>query len=135
VTTGRTRVGAVPGRPTWSDLGWKARAWRAIHVGWAVAQLASLALIWTSAIRRRRSTLVDAAVAFVGLEGAALVVGRGNCPVGELQASWGDPVPCFELVLPPRAAKAAVPVLAVVGTVGIGLLAVRRPPPVAGETG
>ena len=98
-----------------------------VHVSWSLAQLASMALIWTSAIRRRRSPLVWAAAAFVGLEGAALVIGRGNCPVGELQASWGDPVPCFELVVPPTAAKAAIPVLAIGASAGVGLLAVRRP--------
>ena len=98
-----------------------------VHVGWSLAQLACLALIWSSAIRRRRGPLVWAAVAFVGLEGAALVIGRGNCPVGELQASWGDPVPSFELLLPPRAAKAAIPVLAAGALAGIGLLALRRP--------
>ena len=119
----------VAERPTWNQLGWKARTWRAVHVGWSVAQLASLALIWTSAIRRRRSAPAWAAVAFVALEGGALVVGRGNCPVGALQESWGDPVPCFELVLPPRAAKAAVPALTVIALAGIGLLALRGPRP------
>jgi hypothetical protein len=44
-----------------------------------------------------------------------------------MQAEWGDPVPFFELVLPHRAAKAAVPVLAAVSIVGIVGLALRRP--------
>jgi hypothetical protein len=43
-----------------------------------------------------------------------------------MQAEWGDPVPFFELVLPHRAAKAAVPVLAVVSLVGIVALAPSR---------
>jgi hypothetical protein len=63
----------------------------------------------------------------VCVEGAALIVGHGDCPVGPMQAEWGDPVPFFELVLPHRAAKAAVPVLAVVSVVGIAALALRRP--------
>jgi hypothetical protein len=41
-----------------------------------------------------------------------------------LQRRLGDPVPMFELVLPPRAAKAAVPVLAGVALAGC-LLALR----------
>jgi hypothetical protein len=61
------------------------------------------------------------------VEGAALIVGHGDCPVGPMQAEWGDPVPFFELALPPRAAKAAVPVLAVVSVAGIVALALRRP--------
>ena len=63
----------------------------------------------------------------MGVEGAALIVGHGDCPVGPMQAEWGDPVPFFELVLPRRAAKAAVPVLAVVSVAGIVALALRRP--------
>jgi hypothetical protein len=66
-------------------------------------------------------------VAFLLVEGGALVLGRGNCPVGPLQAEWGDPVPFFELVLRPGAAKAAVPVLAIVSVAGIAALVVRRP--------
>jgi hypothetical protein len=68
-----------------------------------------------------------ASVAFLLVEGGALVVGRGDCPVGHLQAEWGDPTPFFELVLPPRAAKAAIPVLAIVSVAGIAALVLRRP--------
>jgi len=68
-----------------------------------------------------------ASVAFLSLEGVALIVGHGNCPFGPLQAQWGDPVPLFELVLPPRAAKAAVPLLTAATVAGILVVAVRRP--------
>jgi hypothetical protein len=114
-------------RPAWGELGTRAKAWRIAHASWSVVQLACLARIWSSAIRRRRSRGLWAGVAFVGIEGGALVIGRGNCPVGPRQAEWGDPVPFFQLLLPPRAAKAAIPVLAIVSLVGMGLLAVRRP--------
>jgi hypothetical protein len=92
-----------------------------------VAQLWCLGDIWVSVLTRRRSRRLWAGVAFLAVEGAALIVGHGDCPVGPMQAEWGDPVPFFELVLPPRAAKAAVPVLAVVSLVGIAALALRRP--------
>jgi hypothetical protein len=92
-----------------------------------VAQLWCLGDVWVSVLTRRRSPRLWAGVAFLSLEGAALVVGRGDCPVGPMQAEWGDPVPFFELVLPPRAAKAAVPVLAVVSIAGLAALALRRP--------
>jgi hypothetical protein len=108
-------------------LGRRARAWRIVHATWSVAQLACLAYIWACAANGRRTGRLWAGVAFLLVEGGALVVGRGNCPVEHLQAEWGDPVPLFELVLPPRAAKAAVPVLAVVSLAGIAALAVRRP--------
>ena len=112
---------------TWASLGQRARMWRVLHAAWSVVQMAGLGHIWASAMLRRRSPTVWASVAILSVEGAALVVGRGNCPVGRLQTEWGDPVPFFELFLPPRAAKAAVPVLAVISAGGIAALLVRRP--------
>ena len=105
-----------------------------MHASWSVAQLGCLGYIWASALTGRRSRRLWASVAFLSAEGMALVVGRGDCPVGPLQAEWGDPVPFFELVLPPRAAKAAVPVLAVASVAGIAALALRRPGLVARAT-
>jgi hypothetical protein len=117
----------APIETSWATLGARARAWRLVHATWSMAQLAGLTYIWKSAVTRRRSGRLWASVAFLLVEGAALVVGRGNCPVGPRQAEWGDPVPFFELVLPPRAAKAAVPMLAVVSLGGIAALVLRRP--------
>jgi hypothetical protein len=68
-----------------------------------------------------------ASLAFLSIEGVGLIAGGGNCPVGPLQAQMGDPVPFFELVLPPHAAKAAVPILAVVSVAGFLAVALRRP--------
>jgi hypothetical protein len=113
--------------PAWASLGVRARAWRLLHAAWSVAQLAALANIWWAALTRRRGPRLRASVGFLLVEGAGLVVGRGNCPAGAIQARWGDPVPFFELVLPPRAAKAAVPILAVISVAGLTLLALRPP--------
>lgn len=114
-------------RVTWSELNPRAKAFRLAHAGWAFASMASLGYIWASALTGRRDRLVWACVSFLSLEGFALVVGRGNCPFGPLQRRLGDPVPLFELVLPPRAAKAAIPVLSVVTVAGIAAVALRRP--------
>ena len=112
---------------SWATLGGRARAWRAVHASWSVAQLGCLGYIWACALTRRRNRPLWASVAFLLAEGAALVVGHGDCPVGPLQAEWGDPVPFFELVLPPRAAKAAIPILTVVSVAGSVALVLRRP--------
>lgn len=112
---------------TWNTIGYRARSWRIFHACWSIAQLAGLGYMWASVIRRRRSRRLWSAVAFLFAEGAALVVGRGDCPMGPLQTEWGDPVPFFELVLPPRAAKAAVPILAVVSVAAVAGLVFRRP--------
>jgi hypothetical protein len=114
-------------KTTWAALGRRAKAWRIVHAVWSILQLAGLAEIWRAAISRRRRRGSWAAVAFLLLEGAGLAIGRGNCPAGGLQESWGDPVPFFELVLPPRAAKAAVPILFVISVAGLVALGVRRP--------
>jgi hypothetical protein len=120
-------VVAVDNARAWRSLGRRARAWRVVHTAWSVAQLIALGHIWRSALTGRRSPTVWASVAFLLVEGAALAVGRGNCPMGPLQESWGDPKPFFELVLPPRAAKATVPILAVVSIAGIAALVLREP--------
>ena len=125
-----SEIGRAPSsRPavSWATLGPRARAWRVLHASWSVAQLWCLGDIWVSALTQRRSRRLWAGVAFLLVEGGALVVGHGDCPVGPMQAEWGDPVPFFELLLPPRAAKAAVPVLAVVSVAGVVALALRRP--------
>jgi len=114
-------------RAGWADLPVRARAWRVLHAAWSAVQLACLARIWTAVIRRRRTPAVWASVALLAAEGGALVIGRGSCPLGPLQEAWGDPVPFFELVLPPRAAKAAVPVLFVASAIAILALVVRAP--------
>ncbi|HSM33445.1 MAG TPA: hypothetical protein VK987_05095 [Anaerolineae bacterium] len=114
----------------WSDLGARAQAFRVAHAGFSVLQLASLGYVWFCAATRRRDRVLTASSAALLLEGAALWVGRGDCPFGPFQAKLGDPVPLFELLLPKRAAKAAIPVLlvlAVAGLVGV----VLRPPSAA----
>jgi hypothetical protein len=112
----------------WSRLGQGARLFRVVHGVYSVFGLGSLAYIWLSAVRRRRDRYLALAVGFLSMEGIALIKGRGNCPFGPLQASLGDPVPFFELVLPPRAAKAAIPILAWGSIVGM-VAALLRPPP------
>jgi hypothetical protein len=102
-----------------------AKAFRVIHTAIAFIDLAALGYIWRCAITRRRGRMLTASAAALLLEGGALVVGRGNCPLGPVQTRLGDPVPLFELVLPPRAAKAAVPVLAAVSVTGLALVAIR----------
>jgi hypothetical protein len=114
-------------RSAWATLGRPAKAYRIFHAVWSVAGLASLGYIWWCAATRRRDRGLWASMAFLSLEGAGLIAGGGDCPLGPFQASLGDEVPFFELVLPPRAAKAAVPVLAGASVAGFVAVALRPP--------
>jgi len=112
---------------SWATLSAPARAYRVFHAAWSVAGLASLGYIWACAVTRRRDRRLWASIAFLSLEGAGLIAGGGDCPMGPLQERMGDPVPFFELVLPPRAAKTAVPILAAASIAGFVAVALRRP--------
>jgi hypothetical protein len=112
---------------TWSELTPEARRFRVVHTVWSIAGMASLGYLWLCAIARRRDPALAAGIGFLSIEGVALAIGGGDCPMASRQRQWGDPKPLFELVLPGRAAKAAVPMLfgaSVAGLVAVGL----RPP-------
>lgn len=111
----------------WRDLPPGAKAFRAAHVAWGIAGMAALGHIWLCALARRRDRILATSVAFLSVEGVALLLGRGDCPFGPLQHRLGDPVPMFELVLPPRAAKAAIPILVLVTLAGFAAVIVRGP--------
>jgi hypothetical protein len=117
----------VASRPSWSSLEPAAKAFRIAHTAWGAVSMASLAYIWRCAATGRRNRKLAGSIGFLMVEGAALVAGRGDCPLGPLQARLGDPVPLFELVLPPRAARAAVPALLIVTLAGLAAVAARMP--------
>jgi hypothetical protein len=98
-----------------------ALALRAGHTAIAVIELTCLGYVWTCVITGRRGRPLYGAIGILVAEGIGLMVGRGNCPLGPLQQRLGDPVPLFELVLPPMWARRAVPILATVSGVGIAL--------------
>ncbi len=113
--------------PPNQTLGRAARAFRTFHTLIAVVDLVGLGYVWTCALTRQRGRLLHLSVGALLVEGGALVIGRGNCPLGPLQRKLGDPTPLFELVLPPRVAKAAVPVLAGISMAGLAMVAARPP--------
>jgi hypothetical protein len=112
-------------RVGWDGLGMGARLFRIAHAAWGACNLAGLGYLAWSAATRRRDRIALASAAVLGAEGVALVIGRGDCPFGPFQASLGDPVPMFEWVLPPRAAKAAIPFLSAVAAVVLGAFILR----------
>jgi hypothetical protein len=100
-------------------------AWRAGHGIIAAGFLGSIAYVWWCAITGRRDVWLRRAIAALSLEGLVVGLNHGDCPLGPLGDRVGDPVPLFELVLSPRAAKRAIPVLGAVTGAGLVLLASR----------
>lgn len=100
-------------------------AWRTGHALIAIGFLASIIYIWVCAISGRRGRLLRLAIGLLATEGALVAVNHGDCPLGDLGDRIGDPVPLFELVLTPRAARVAIPALGGVTAAGVLLLAAR----------
>jgi hypothetical protein len=124
--TGATSTPDPAGSPSRrAALSRPATALRTLHGTVALAELGCLVHLWRCAVTRRRDRLLTVATGALLGEGVALVVGHGDCPLGPLQQRLGDPIPLFELVLPPRAAKAAVPVLTAVAVTGLAVLVLR----------
>ena len=81
--------------------------------------------IYLGAWRATVGTVTVAALAALCVEAALVVLSGGNCPLTPVLRRLGDETPFFELFLPPRAAKRAVPVLVMVSVLGAALLAAR----------
>ena len=102
-----------------------ALAFRAAHAAIAIEQLLAIAYVWWCALSGRRDRKLHIAAASLIGEGVLVSANRGDCPLGGLQRRLGDPVPLFELVLSPRAAKRAVPTLGAIAAAGLVLLVAR----------
>jgi hypothetical protein len=98
---------------------------RAAHGLISLVFLSCIAVIYLAVWRGRAEAVTLAALAALCVEGALVLVSGGNCPLGPILRRLGDETPFFELLLPPRAAKMAVPILAAVSVLGAFLLAAR----------
>lgn len=108
---------AVPG------LSRAARAFRLAHAAIAGWFLWAIAYTWWCAVTGRRDPRLRWAIGSLIAEGVAVTINHGDCPLGGWQEHVGDPVPLFELVLSPPAAKRAVPALGMIASAAIGLVA------------
>jgi hypothetical protein len=102
-----------------------ALAFRSFHAAIAVEQLLAISYVWWCALSGRRDRLLGIAAATLIGEGVLVAANHGDCPLGPLQDRLGDPVPLFELVLSPRAAKGAVPTLGGITALGLVILVIR----------
>lgn len=123
---GIPRAGSSPLDVSRRRLSPAALSFRAVHAAIAVAFLSAIAYVWWCALTGRRGSLLRVAVAALAGEGVLVAAGRGDCPLGPLQERLGDPVPLFELVLSPSAARRAIPVLGAVAAAGVAGLTRSR---------
>jgi len=107
------------------NLSRAALAFRTLHAAIAIEMLLAIAYVWWCVLRGRHDYLLRIAAASLIGEGVVVAANHGDCPLGGLQERLGDPVPLFELVLSPRAAKRAVPTLGAITAAGLALLMVR----------
>jgi hypothetical protein len=104
---------------------WIVLASRAAHGVISLLFLLCIAAVYLGAWRGKADAVTIAALAALCVEGVLVVLSGGNCPLGPALRRLGDETPFFELFLPPRTAKLAVPALAAVSVVGAVLLAAR----------
>jgi len=84
-----------------------------------------IATVYLGAWRGQAGTVTLVALVSLSVEGLLVLLSRGNCLLGLLFRRIGDETPFFELLLPTRAARLAVPVPAGVTVLGAVLFAVR----------
>lgn len=94
-------------------------ALRVAHAVIAIGFLLAIAYVWRSALTGRHDRRLRVAIVALVGEGALVVANRGDCPLAGLQKRLGDPTPLFELVLSPKAARLAVPVLGAIAGAGV----------------
>lgn len=95
--------------------------------------LACLGYLYYAAITRHYDALLIIAILSLAAEGLAVfALNKGQCPLIHIQRKVGDDKPFFELFFPPRVAKLAIPVFAVLTLVAILILIAPSLVPAAG---
>lgn len=99
---------------------------RIIHGLFALYFIFCLLYLYYAAIFGKLNILLLIAVVSLGIEGfTVFILNKGDCPLIHFQKKIGDTTPFFQLFFPPKLAKKAVPALAKIAWIGVGLLALR----------
>ena len=96
---------------------------RIIHGAFAAYFALCLVYLYYALFQSRYDLLLVISIVSLGIEGI-LVYGfnRGDCPLIHVQRRIGDDIPFFELFLPRRFARHAIPVFAVFVLIAVGVL-------------
>lgn len=95
---------------------------RSVHTLVALLMFASMAVVYYSAISETYGTSLYLASVALLIEGIAITLNKGDCPLSYLQRKYGDDKTFFELFMPKRIAKQMFRVNFVVITIGYMLL-------------
>ena len=87
--------------------------------------VASIIYIYYCAVTVQISIPLVIAIASLLIEGALVIINDGHCPLAFIQRRFGDNIPFFDLILPPKYAKKAVPFFALLTLAGVILLFIR----------
>jgi hypothetical protein len=98
---------------------------RTIHGLISAFFLTCIGLVYHAGVTGRRLPAARVAAVALVVEGAVVSANGGDCPLGGVHRRYGDERAFFELLLPKRAAKLAVPVLGGIAALGIGLVVAR----------
>jgi len=98
---------------------------RSIHALLAMFFILCLAYIYYCGIGGKVSSLAWAAVGVMIVEGLAIWLNGGLCPLTSLQHKLGDDKGFFDLFLPPKLLPHVVPFFVATTTVGVILLLIR----------
>lgn len=99
---------------------------RVIHGLFALYFILCLMYLYYAAIFAKADMLLLIAVVSLCIEGfVVFVLNKGDCPLIYIQKRIGDDIPFFQLFLPAKLAKQAIPTLVQATWLGIALLLIR----------
>jgi hypothetical protein len=99
---------------------------RVVHGVFALYFLACLGYLYYAAFSARFDLLLVAALVSLAIEGfVVFILNKGDCPLIYVQRKVGDDTPFFELFLPPRIAKLAIPFFGGLTWLAVALLSIR----------
>lgn len=99
---------------------------RIIHTLFALYFIFCVGYIYYAIFSLAITPVLTMAISSLLLEGfLVFIVNQGNCPLDHLQKKLDDPIPFFNLFLPNRWAKKAIPFFTILTAVGMTALTLR----------
>ena len=92
---------------------------RSIHGAITLFFLSCIAYIYYAALTDQQTVVGYAAIGLILIEGCVVLLNDGDCPLGTVHKKYGDEKDFFELFMPKRFSKRAIPVLSIVSVVGM----------------